>query len=78
MQAQERLGTMLEELERVNHPDEVQSAFRQLGELYGIKNVAYLGVALQRLTREEPYIVVTYDQDWIARWCLHCVQSKLR
>ncbi len=63
MQAQERLGTMLEELEQVYRPNDVQSTFRKLGDLYGIKNVAYLGLALQRLTREEPHLVVTYDAD---------------
>lgn len=64
------LDDALEEIGAVNDAGQIPDVLRHVATGYGLKTVAYLGTGTLDRTapRPEPYIAVTYPQEWVERY----------
>ena len=67
----QKLGEIQETLRQITEACMLKAALLNLRERYELQNIAYLALALPKLTRQEPHIEVTYDDDWVAHYTHH-------
>lgn len=58
----------LGELEAGPNQDDLPHILKTLCDLYDLKTAAYFGVNVSRSPRSEPYLAVTYSNEWVAHY----------
>jgi DNA-binding CsgD family transcriptional regulator len=59
---------LIDEIERVSTVEDLHAILRSAVELYGLRNVAYLGVNLPGSRVGDRFIAVTYTDEWVKRY----------
>lgn len=64
----EPLFKILNEIGEIILPADVPALLSRVGHLYGLKTIAYFGSNIHRRSTDEPYLAVTYSQEWIEHY----------
>jgi DNA-binding CsgD family transcriptional regulator len=56
---------LIEDLGEIGNRQQTKAWLRKTADLYGLVNIAYLGVNIPKIAEIDAYIAVTYSDDWI-------------
>src|SRR4051794_18138137 len=62
---------VVEDISRVERTEEGHDTLKQAAAQYGLEHAVYLGLNIPGVTEGEPYLAVTYSDEW----CLHYRQQ---
>lgn len=65
---EDRLNTLLDQVDNIRIADDISKTLLEAKERYGLNHLVYIGVSIPKLTLDEPYIAVTYPQEWIEHY----------
>jgi DNA-binding CsgD family transcriptional regulator len=60
--------TIVDRLDAVEKTNEGYALLKEVVAGYGLRHAAYLGMNIKGLTRTEPYLAVTYTNDWVMHY----------
>ena len=59
---------MVDRITEVAHKEEGHDLLREIARNYGLNHAAYLGMNIRGLTATEPYVSVTYSDEWVMHY----------
>lgn len=62
------LFELLAEIDEITHAAEVPALLAKLLDIYGLNSVAYLGAGINDRPGADPYLAVTYSDEWVERY----------
>jgi len=65
---EDALLTMIDRVDTIKKNNEINHALKEIKEKYSLRNVAYMGHNMSTLTQSNPYISVTYDDEWVKHY----------
>ncbi len=63
-----RFRRIFDRFEQIESVDNLAALWKEMKSLYELTNIAYLGTGIPRLTDKEPYLSVTYSEDWVQHY----------
>ena len=65
---EDRLNSLLDQIDSITVADDISKTLLDAKQRYGLNHIVYIGLSIPKLTVDEPYIAVTYPQEWIEHY----------
>jgi DNA-binding CsgD family transcriptional regulator len=64
----EAFSRLVEDLGNIQNTAETAVWLKKAADLYGLRNIAYLGINIPKIAEVTPYLAVTYSSAWVAHY----------